>query len=120
MSWPSPEFLEIQPEPFNPHVLIQTSRTTPSSVAMAAAGGCDLKFINFPIGTGAANLPSVQRRVIRNFKSNNGKCALFGDITGFLFVWSPKNAIRLNIDGSETGRVTGRFWPQTICPQIDG
>lgn len=120
MSWPSKEFLEIQPEPFNPYVLIQTTRTTPTSITCAAAGGGDLKFINFPVGIGVANLLGVQRRVQRNLKENNGKCALFGDITGFLFVWSPTDAIVLDLDGNETGRVTGCFHPQQITPQIDG
>ena len=31
----------------------------------------------------------------------------------------PSDAIRLDRDGNELRRVTGRFWPQSITPQID-
>jgi hypothetical protein len=91
----------------------------PTSIAMAAVCGGTMRFIEFPVGVGVANLPGVQRRVRRNFKDNNGKCPLFGDITGFLFCWSPTHAIRLDIGGNEINRVMGRFWPQSITPQID-
>jgi hypothetical protein len=117
MQWPSDEFLEIKPPSFSPYVYLVTSRRMPTSIAMAAVAGGGMKTIDLPAGTTINDLPKVQNIVRKHYVKNEGQCALFGVITGFLFVFSPTAGILLDVDGNEIGRKDGRFWPQSISIQ---
>ena len=60
------------------------------------------------------DLPSVQDVVREHFKAKEGKCPLYGDITGYRFVFSPTESIVLDTNGTELRRENGKFWPKSI------
>ena len=113
--WPSPEFLELKPPKFEPFVFIRTASYMPSSIAMAGAVGGSVKYISLAPNTGSEDLPVVQKIVRERYSESRG-VPLWGEITGFFFVYSESEGILLDLDGNEVegGRRTGRFWPQSI------
>lgn len=112
----SPGFLEIQPEPFMPYLFIETQVKFPSSIAMAAVCANSMKYINLP-GATVEKLAKVQAIAREHFIETKGGIPLYGAITGFLFVCSSTEAIRLDTEGNEISRLTGKFWPQSISIQ---
>jgi hypothetical protein len=115
--FPSPDSLAINPHAFVPYVFITTSRRMPTSIAMAAVAGGNMKTIKLPSAVTAESLPVVQDIVREHYHENEGHCILFGRITGFLFVFTPTEGILLDIEGSEVARKQGKFSPVSISIQ---
>jgi len=113
----SPEFLQYRIPQFAAYVFIVSSLRMPTSIAMAAATGGSTKMIVLPTGTTADDLPMVQERVREHYRLSQGNVALWGRTTGYLFVFSPTDAILLDTDGNEVGPKNGRFWPQSVSIQ---
>ena len=113
----SDEFLELKPPKFHPYVFIQTTSYMASSIAMAAAAGGGMKFINLPETFTAGDLQQVQEIVREHYKENEGNCILFGGIVGYLFAFTPSEGILLGVDGNVIGPRTGEFHPQSIAIQ---
>jgi len=113
--WPSPEFLELKWPKFEPFVFIRTTSYMPSSIAIAGAVGGSVKYIPLDPSTGPDDLPDVQKIVRERYAESKG-VPLWGDITGFFFVYSESEGILLDLDGNEVegGRKQGRFHPQSI------
>ena len=63
-----------------------------------------------------ADLPKVQGIVQERYAESKG-VPLWGEITGFLFVYSPTDGILLDLNGNEveSGRKQGRFRAQSIA-----
>jgi hypothetical protein len=112
----SAEFLEIDEPAFVPYLFIESDPNFPSSIAMAGATGNSMKYVNL-LGATAEKLSDVQIIAREAFAKNNGAVALYGPITGFVFVYSETEAIRLDAKGNEISRLTGKFWPKTISIQ---
>ena len=93
---------------FEPYVFVQTSEKKPSSISSAAWTGNQMKYINLDEGT------DVRNAVRDHFKVKEGKCALYGHITGYRFVLSPTESIVLDTEGNELRRENGEFWPRSI------
>jgi hypothetical protein len=113
----SEEFLELKPPKFIPYVFIQTTEYMPTSIAMAAAAGGGMKYINLPETFAPADLPKVQQIVQEHHKENEGNCILFGRVVAYLFVFTPTEGILLDVNGNEIGRQTGKYHPQSIAIQ---
>lgn len=115
MPWPSDEFLEIKPPRFEPFIFIRTTSYMPSSIAMAGAVGGSVKYIPLAANIGPDDLAQVQKVVRERYAESKG-VPLWGEITGFFFVYSESEGILLDLDGNEVegGRKQGRFWPQSI------
>jgi len=99
---------------FDPYVMIETSEKRPSSIAAAGWTANQMKYINLLESTTAEDLPTVQEIVRRHFVEHEGKCHLYGSVTGFRFIFSPTESIVLNIEGNELRRENGQFWPRSI------
>lgn len=113
----SPEFIELHEPPFEPYVLILIEPNKPSSIAMAAAGGGNLKYTPLPPNTTIDDLPRVQDMVRREHQEHK-VVPLFGPTIGFFFVYKPNEGVKLGLDGEvQEGRKQGRFWPQSISIQ---
>lgn len=119
MQWPSSEFLEIQPLKFSPFILVMTEPNKPSSISMAAVAGNALRFIELWPDATLQDLPQVQKIVRERCARDQGSVALFGQMAGFFFVFSPTEGILLDVDGNqvEGGRRKGRFHPQSTAIQ---
>lgn len=113
--WPSDEFLEIKPASFKPFVFIRTTSYMPSSISMASAVGGSVKYIALAPGTTMDDLPTVQKIVRDRYAESHG-VPLWGDVTGFFFVYSDSEGVLLDVNGAELedGRRQGRFWPRSI------
>src|ERR1700676_3910842 len=93
---------------FEPYVFVQTSEKKPSSISNAAWTANQMKYINLDEGT------DVRSAVQNHFKVKQGKCALYGDITGYRHVTSQTQSIVLDTEGNELRRENGDFWPKSI------
>jgi hypothetical protein len=113
----SDDFIEIKPPKFQPFVFVQTTSYMASSIAMAAAAGGGMKFINLPETFTADNLPQVQAIVREHYRENEGNCILFGRVVAYLFVFTPTEGILLDSNGAEIGWRTGKYHPQSIAIQ---
>jgi hypothetical protein len=107
----SEEMIEIREQPFKPYIFIETSDKRPTSISMAAVAANGMKHILLNPGEGFAD---VQRLVRERFEKSQGKCILYGTITGFRHVTSPTESIVLDTDGNELRRENGKFWPKSI------
>jgi hypothetical protein len=58
-----------------------------------------MKYINLAEGSTAEDLAQVQAVVRSHFSENQGRCPLYGNITGYRFVLSPTESIVLDTDG---------------------
>jgi hypothetical protein len=76
----SEEFIELRPPKFHPYDFIQTAEYMPISIAMAAAAGGGMKFINLSETFAAADPPKVQQIVREHYKEDEGNCILFGRV----------------------------------------
>jgi hypothetical protein len=89
---------------FKPYIYIETSRTRPTSITFAALCDGDMKYIR--------SLPRLildlskfeQIKLIRNiilnhFDENDGKCILFGDITGYIYYPRFNSGIKFSVIG---------------------
>jgi hypothetical protein len=99
---------------FEPYIFIETSEKRPSSISNAAWTGNQMKYINLDGTLSPADLSTVHDLVREHFKMNQGKCPLYGEITGYRFVFSPTESIVLNTEGNELRRENGQFWPRSI------
>jgi hypothetical protein len=113
----SPDMIDIKPPSFHPYVFIETTSKMPSSIAMTAAAGGAMKYIDLPMTFTANDLPQVQPIVREHFQEHEGHCALFGKVVRYRFMYSPTESILLDTEGNETGRQQGRYWPQSISIQ---
>jgi len=107
----SKEFVELQVPPFNSYVYIQTVRKFPTSISNAAWAGNSMKYLDF---SALPELSQVQKRVRQHYIEMEGNCALYGRITGFIFVFAPDRGTLLDIEGNVLESVTGNFWPQAL------
>ena len=107
----SKEFVELEVPPFNPYVYIQTVGKFPTSISAAAWSGNMMKYLDCEK---LPELPGVQKFVKAHYIENEGGCALYGAITGFIFVFAPNRGTLLDIEGNVLGSVTGKFWPQGL------
>src|SRR5882757_6096504 len=95
----SQEFIDLQPPKFQNYIFIETSSLKPSSISMAAAAGNYMKYIeDYSL---SADLPAIQKIVREHYKEHQGQCALYGSITGFIWVRTPTEGIKLDVDGNE-------------------
>ena len=104
---------------FEPFVFIQTSEKRPSSIAVAGWTANQMKYINFAEAVMSDDLTSVQALVGSHFSQNQGRCHLYGEITGFRLVLSPTEGIVLDTEGNVLRRENGRFWPKSISMEDD-
>jgi hypothetical protein len=111
-SWPSEEFLEPRPPSFHPYIFIMTERQMPTSIAMAAAAGGGMKYIN--LCSGIPEMAKVEGLVQKHFADNQGNCILFGKVEGCVLVQTATEGIVLDVEGNEVKRVVGVFWPQVF------
>ena len=107
----SKEFVELQVPAFHPYVYIQTVGKFPTSLSAAAWSGNMMKYLDFDV---LPELSYVQKFVRAHWIENEGNCALYGRITGFIFVFAPTRGTLLDIEGNVLGSVTGEFWPQGL------
>src|ERR1700730_277306 len=96
---------------FSPYVMIETSEKRPSSIAVAGWTANQMKYINLPE---FSTLPNVQDIVRSPFLEHEGKCSLYGTVTGFRYVTSATESIVLDTNGNELRRENGQFWPRSI------
>ena len=97
-------------EHFRPYVFVETNPSRPVSIAIAAFIGMAMKFVRLtgrPVGAGKVfeDLPEpeqlafVQSIVREHYVVEGGKCPLFGDITGYRYVRTYDQNLRLTIHG---------------------
>jgi len=110
----SDEFLEPRRPPFAPFIFVETTAVMPSSISMAAVAAASMKYVNLWDDANPEDLRHVQKLVQDHYAKTEGNCILFGRITGYRFVYSPTDCIRLDTTGNEIERKQGRFWPQTV------
>ena len=102
---------------FAPYVFIETTLKRPSSIAMAAATGGRMKYIDLPASFTTDDLSQVRQIVCEHYRKNEGNCILFGRVVKYRFVYTPDDCILLDTEGNEIGRQQGRYWPQSISIQ---
>ena len=73
-----------------------------------------MKYVYIPWAVTIDKLPKVQKLAKKLFVEKEGVVLLYGKITGFIWVYSPTEAIRLDIGGDEVSRLTGQFHPPDI------
>ena len=116
----SKEFVELEIPAFHPYVYIQTERKFPTSISPAAWAGNTMKYLDFEE---LPELSQVQKLVRAHFVEMEGNCALYGRITGFIFVTAPNRGTLLDTEGNVLGPVRGTFWPQgldvEVIPDVD-
>jgi hypothetical protein len=113
----SREFIEDRIPSFAPYVFIVTTLRMPTSIAMAAVCGGSMKRILLPKEYTGGSLPLVQEIARKHFVKNEGRCALFGEIKAFLYVFSPTQGFLLDTGGNLLEVKSGSFWPESICTQ---
>lgn len=65
---------------------------------MAAVVGGGMKYIDLPVEP-AKTLEQVQSMVINHYRSNHGLCHLFGKITGYEWVSSDTDSVKVSPSG---------------------
>jgi hypothetical protein len=101
---------------FNPYVFVETSERFPSSIATAGWVANQMKYIDLSFED---DLTKVKDIVRSHFAANQGKCHLYGSVTGYRFVSSETESILLHTDGEVRRNESGQFWPRSISIQAD-
>jgi hypothetical protein len=115
--WPSDEFLELKPPPFEPFIFVRTRLYMPTSIAMAAACGGSVKYLQLPHNTTADDLANVRQIVREHYREHRGGIPLWNEIEGYFFVFTPTDGILLDVDGNVIERRSGKYHPQSIAIQ---
>jgi hypothetical protein len=99
----------------NPWIRVLTSLTRPTSISVAAFTGATWRFLDIPKSvlnrTHDQQSGWVSWRVRTHYKVEEGRCLLFGDITGYRWHFAPGQSIEFDIRG-RTRRPT--------APSIEG
>jgi hypothetical protein len=108
-----------QRDNFQPYIYIETSLSRPTSITFAALCGGNMKYIRSLPEQLIDFSSSEQLNFIRNiiqehYKENEGKCILFGYITGYIYYPGFNQGIKLSIDGNIIGKNIPNI-PQPEC-----
>ncbi|HMO19194.1 MAG TPA: hypothetical protein PKA63_13885 [Oligoflexia bacterium] len=100
---------------FTPYIFIESSQSRPSSITIAGMMGVRMKFIkldenNFSENCSTDEMFQKVKIIIReHMKKTKGKCLLFGEITGFLFVEKWDRYHSFDLEGELLGTVDKEF-----------
>ncbi len=99
---------------FTPYIFINHSLQRPTNItAVAFIGISCFKHIHLPEGISGKSLweqiEIVKDVIEKHYSAKEGKCPLFGDITGYLYFYQKNEWIEFSIDGSVKGYKSGDF-----------
>ncbi len=108
---------------FLPFLYVDTSRTRPSSITLAAIAGKALKHIPVPEILETASLIEqlewAQQIAPQHYEEKDHKVTLFGDIIGYILCYSYDEALYLGVDGELYGKVPGPAeWTNSLTAQV--
>lgn len=96
---------ELEEENFKPYIYIDTEHSRPKSISMAAMCGGTMKYIR--VDESVTALPDEEQtekvaQIIRDhYTKSEGKCPLFGNITGYRYFKEFYKTIIFDTDGEE-------------------